>query len=114
MSKVVLMVAMLACGVRARAQDPATTTPATKTGPRVEAIAGMRAGSSAASRHTGSYEFTVKDGDWLDTGVMVAAGEHASFSATGSMSLADGRVVESTRSFYRGDAYDFVAELHSE
>lgn len=28
--------------------------------------------------------------------------------------LADGRVVEFTRSFYRGDAYDFVAELHSE
>lgn len=28
--------------------------------------------------------------------------------------LADGRVVESTRSFYRGDAYDFVAELQSE
>jgi len=28
--------------------------------------------------------------------------------------LADGRVVESTRSFYRGDAYDFVAELHGD
>lgn len=28
--------------------------------------------------------------------------------------LADGRVVESTRSYYRGDAYDFVAELQSE
>jgi GntR family transcriptional regulator len=28
--------------------------------------------------------------------------------------LEDGRVVEFTRSFYRGDAYDFVAELHSE
>jgi GntR family transcriptional regulator len=28
--------------------------------------------------------------------------------------LASGRVVEFTRSFYRGDAYDFVAELHSE
>ncbi|MBB1062013.1 GntR family transcriptional regulator [Marilutibacter spongiae] len=28
--------------------------------------------------------------------------------------LDDGRVVEFTRSFYRGDAYDFVAELHSE
>ena len=27
--------------------------------------------------------------------------------------LADGRVVESTRSLYRGDAYDFVAELHA-
>lgn len=26
--------------------------------------------------------------------------------------LADGRVVEFTRSLYRGDAYDFVAELH--
>ncbi len=28
--------------------------------------------------------------------------------------LDDGRVVEFTRSFYRGDAYDFVAELHAE
>lgn len=28
--------------------------------------------------------------------------------------LDDGRVVEYTRSFFRGDAYDFVAELHSE
>jgi GntR family transcriptional regulator len=28
--------------------------------------------------------------------------------------LADGRVVEFTRSFYRGDAYDFVAELQSD
>ena len=28
--------------------------------------------------------------------------------------LANGRVVEFTRSFYRGDAYDFVAELHAE
>lgn len=28
--------------------------------------------------------------------------------------LADGRVVEFTRSYYRGDAYDFVAELHRE
>lgn len=28
--------------------------------------------------------------------------------------LADGRVVEFTRSFYRGDAYDFVAELQAE
>ncbi|MBB5208740.1 GntR family transcriptional regulator [Chiayiivirga flava] len=28
--------------------------------------------------------------------------------------LADGRAVEFTRSWYRGDAYDFVAELHSE
>jgi GntR family transcriptional regulator len=27
--------------------------------------------------------------------------------------LEDGRVVEFTRSFYRGDAYVFVAELHS-
>jgi GntR family transcriptional regulator len=28
--------------------------------------------------------------------------------------LADGRAVEFTRSLYRGDAYDFVAELHNE
>src|SRR5262249_822190 len=28
--------------------------------------------------------------------------------------LDDGRVVEFTQSLYRGDAYDFVAELHAE
>ena len=28
--------------------------------------------------------------------------------------LADGRVVEFTSSIYRGDAYDFVAELHAD
>jgi GntR family transcriptional regulator len=28
--------------------------------------------------------------------------------------LEDGRAVEFTRSLYRGDAYDFVAELQSE
>jgi len=28
--------------------------------------------------------------------------------------LDDGRVVEFTTSLYRGDAYDFVAELHGE
>ena len=102
MSKVVLLVAMLASGVLARAQDPATTgvvtaaTPAVKAGSRVEAIASMRAGADvgATSGHKGSYEFTIKDGDWLDTGVVVAAGEQASFSATGSMSLGDGRVVD--------------------
>jgi len=101
-SKVVLLVAMLASGVLARAQDPATTgvvtaaTPAVKAGSRVEAIASMRAGADvgATSGHKGSYEFTIKDGDWLDTGVVVAAGEQASFSATGSMSLGDGRVVD--------------------
>jgi len=56
----------------------------------------MRAGADvgATSGHKGSYEFTIKDGDWLDTGVVVAAGEQASFSATGSMSLGDGRVVD--------------------
>jgi hypothetical protein len=99
-SKVVLLVAVLASGVLLRAQDPATTgvaaaeTPTMKAGPRVEAIASMRAGVDATSRHQWSYEFTVKDGDWLDTGVVVAAGEQASFSATGSMSLPDGRVAD--------------------
>jgi len=98
-SKVALLVAMLAFGVRTRAQAPATTgvvttTPVVKTGSRVEAIASMRAGVGATSGHKGSYEFTVKDGDWLDTGMVAAAGEQASFSATGSMSLGDGRVVD--------------------
>lgn len=43
----------------------------------------------------------------LATGSAALAVERRSF-------LADGRVVEFTASWYRGDAYDFVAELHGE
>ncbi|HTD95985.1 MAG TPA: LssY C-terminal domain-containing protein [Edaphobacter sp.] len=63
-------------------------------GPKVEAIASMRdhGGAVAGPKHKDSYGFTVKDGEWMDTGVAVAAGEQVNFSATGSFTLSDGRV----------------------
>ncbi len=64
-------------------------------GPRVEAIVGMRdkdpKNTTAIPAHKQSYDFTVKDSDWLDTGVVVAAGESANFTVTGDVSMADGR-----------------------
>lgn len=49
-------------------------------------------GAVAGPKHKDSYGFTVKDGEWMDTGVAVAAGEQVNFSATGSFTLSDGRV----------------------
>jgi len=47
---------------------------------------------ATVSAHKQSYEFTLKDADWLDTGVVLGAGEQATFTVTGSFNLADGRV----------------------
>jgi len=80
-------------------QTPASSAgpPVTATGPRVEPIVSMRdkpgAGSAAVSAHKNSYDFTLKDNEWLDTGVVLGAGETANFTATGSFTLADARVV---------------------
>ena len=43
--------------------------------------------------HKQSYDFTLKDGDWLDTGIVLGAGELANFTATGSFLLSDAREV---------------------
>jgi hypothetical protein len=63
--------------------------------PAVEPIVSMRerpAGAdSDAPQRKRSYNFTLTGTDWTDTGVMVAAGETAEFTATGSYSLGDGR-----------------------
>lgn len=50
--------------------------------------------TSTASKHKQSYDFTLKGSDWMDTGVTLAAGERASFTVTGSFTLADARVAE--------------------
>ena len=64
-------------------------------GPRVEAIVSMRdkdpKSTTTVPAHKSSYDFTVKDDDWMDTGVVLAAGEVADFTATGEVALADGR-----------------------
>jgi LssY C-terminus len=70
--------------------------PVTASGPRVEPIVSMRdkpgAGAAAIAPHKNSYNFTLKDSEWLDTGVVLGAGETANFTATGSFTLADARV----------------------
>lgn len=109
-AKVVLGITLLVPGVLASAQagteQSAAPAPQTQTVPAVaipgvQAIVSMRALPSttteskteAATAHKGSYEFTVKNGDWLDTGVVLEAGEKASFTASGTMSLATGQTL---------------------
>ncbi|RZU40866.1 LssY C-terminal domain-containing protein [Edaphobacter modestus] len=63
-------------------------------GPRVEAIVSMRdnQGKNAAiASHKQNYELTLKDSEWLDTGVVVSAGELATFKSTGDIIMADAR-----------------------
>jgi LssY C-terminus len=96
---------MLSVGVVAGAQSGSTTATAVPTspvntvrvGPRVEAVVSMRdkpvISAAAVPAHKQNYEFTLKDGEWLDTGVMLGAGETADFTATGSFTLSDGREV---------------------
>jgi hypothetical protein len=66
--------------------------------PHVQPIVSMRdhtaKGAEPAPKHKQSYDFTLKDTGWMDTGVTLAAGEQASFTATGKFLLADGRVAE--------------------
>lgn len=105
-AKVVLGMTLLVPGVLAWAQTNAgssATSASTQAAPAVavpgvQAIVSMRSipktGSDkadAAPAHKGSYNFTVKSGDWFDTGVVLEAGEKASFTATGNMTLAGGQ-----------------------
>lgn len=88
-----------ASGTAAQAVTGAVTTaaPTTSPAPHVESIVSMRdkpgASAAAVPAHKQSYDFTVKDDQWLDTGVTLAAGEQANFMATGSFTLSDGRVI---------------------
>jgi hypothetical protein len=50
------------------------------------------ASTAAIAPHKANYDFTLKDSEWLDTGVVLGAGETANFTATGSFTLADARV----------------------
>lgn len=72
-----------------------TATPAV--GPRVEAIVSMRdkqiKNTSALTTHKQSYDFTLKDAEWLDTGVVVSAGETATITSSGEITLIDGRKI---------------------
>jgi LssY-like putative type I secretion system component LssY len=69
------------------AQAPAVAT----THPPVEAIKSTTVDASVLKARKGSYSFTLDGGDWTDTGVPVAPGDHLNLTATGNLTLADGR-----------------------
>ena len=47
--------------------------------------------ASQLKARKGSYSFTIESGDWTDTGVIVTPADHLNFTATGTLTLADGR-----------------------
>lgn len=49
--------------------------------------------ASTLSSRKGSYSFTVKGGEWVDTGVMLAPGDHVEFTTSGNLALSDGRTI---------------------
>ncbi len=69
------------------AQTPASST----THPPVEVIQATAPDSAVLKARKGSYSFTIDSGDWNDTGVEVTPADQLSFTATGSLTLADGR-----------------------
>ena len=71
------------------AQAPAAT--GSTTHPPVEVIKSTTPDPSVLKARKGSYSFKVDSGDWTDTGVEVAPADHLNFTATGSLTLADGR-----------------------
>jgi LssY C-terminus len=70
-------------------QAPAAT--GSTTHPPVEVIKSTTPDPSVLKARKGTYSFKIDSGDWTDTGVEVAPGDHLNFTATGSLTLADGR-----------------------
>jgi LssY C-terminus len=69
------------------AQAPAAAI----THPPVEVIKSTTPDASVLKSRKGSYSFKIDSGDWSDTSVTVAPGDHLNFTATGNLTLADGR-----------------------
>jgi hypothetical protein len=70
------------------AQTPAA---AGTTHPPVEVIKSTTIDASVLKARKGSYSFKIDSGDWNDTGLEVAPGDHLNFTTTGNLALADGR-----------------------
>ncbi len=62
--------------------------------PPVEVIKATAPDKSVLAARKASYSFTVGNGDWKDTGVIVTTGDHLTFTATGTASMADGKNVD--------------------
>jgi hypothetical protein len=59
--------------------------------PPVEVIQATAPDSSVLKARKSSYSFTIESGDWTDTGVEVTPADQLNFTATGNLTLADGR-----------------------
>ncbi len=59
--------------------------------PGVQVIEQRTAPAADLSSRRGAYTFTVDGGQWTDTGVTVAPGDHLAFTASGTAQLTDGR-----------------------
>ncbi len=64
----------------------------TATHPAVEVIQATAPDSSVLKARKSSYSFQVGSGDWTDTGVLVTPADKLNFTATGNLTLADGRL----------------------
>jgi hypothetical protein len=71
------------------AQTPAASS---TTHPPVEVIQATAPDASVLKARKGSYSLKIDGGDWSDTGVEVTPSDQLSFTATGNLTLADGRV----------------------
>jgi hypothetical protein len=70
---------------------------------RVEPITSMRAGKAGEPpKHKKSYEVSVKDASWVDSGIDVAAGEVLNFEAKGEFTLGGGAKVVGPEGVERG------------
>src|ERR1700761_1427940 len=85
-SKVKILGCALLLSAPVLAQAPATH-------PAVEVIKATTVDPSVLKARKGSYSFKVATGDWTDTGVVVAPGDHLNFTATGNLTMGDGKTV---------------------
>ena len=67
------------------------TAAAQTTHPAVEVIQSTAVDASALKARKDSYSFKIDSSDWFDTGVIVTPADHLTFTATGSLTLADGQ-----------------------
>ncbi len=73
------------------AVTPSTAAASTTVHPAVEVIQAIAQDASVLKARKSSYSFTIDGSDWNDTGVIVTPGDHLNFTATGNLTLADGR-----------------------
>ncbi len=83
-----ILACLLVFSLSGAAQTPAATG---ATHAPVEVIQAKAPDTAVLKARKGSYSFKVEGNDWMDTGVIVTPADRLTFTATGSLALADGR-----------------------